>query len=146
MKKWQIVLMVIVTIICGIGITNFILNPERKVKNFVKANEVELVEIAEQYLDYEQGVKTEYKNARIDGVFQGEYPIVQFYYSGFGIAPSGTYYGFYYSPDDVVATYCNEDYPMEMLDDGEWKWSGKGDNGGSIKKIKDNWYYYEAWF
>lgn len=134
------------TVICGIGIMNFINNPERNIRSFVKANEAELVEIAEQYLDYEQGLDKYYKKVEIDGVFEGEYPIVQFYYSGFGIAPLGTYYGFYYSPDDAVTTYCNEDYPVKMCADGEWEWSGVGDNSGVTKKIQDNWYYYEAWF
>lgn len=146
MKKWKIVLIIIVIIVCGIGVINFINNPERKIRGFVKANETELEEIAEQYLNYEQGLDKYYKHVKIDGVVQGEYPIVQFYYSGYGIAPAGTYYGFYYSPDDVVTTYANEEYPMETVGDAEWEWSGVGDNGGIIKKIQDNWYYYEAWF
>ncbi len=46
--------------------------------------------------------------------------------------------------------YLEQDYvnkeELKMVSEDEWTWEDIGDNGGRIRKIRDNWYYYEAWF
>lgn len=80
------------------------------------------------------------------GIYKGDTDIVQYDFSGKGIAPASIYYGFYYSPDDIPVPYDNADYDLELKSADEWTWDGVGDNGGIIRKICENWYYYEAWF
>lgn len=62
------------------------------------------------------------------------------------ISWGNTYYGCYYSPDDVPLAFQNAD--VELSQDGHdyWKWSADGDNHGSTTKIIDHWYYFEAEF
>ena len=56
------------------------------------------------------------------------------------------YFGCFYSPDDVPAAFQNAD--VELVQDGEnrWVWQGEGDNCGSVEKLRDKWYYFEAQF
>ena len=82
----------------------------------------------------------------MDGVFQGEQKIVQFYFSGKGLVPSSTYYGFYYSEENTPAAFQNVSEELEPVSENEWTWSDGTDNGGMTKRIVDNWFYYEAWF
>lgn len=104
-------------------------------------------DIALEHLNGDETV-TEYKGIEVKGMYSGEHPIVQFYYSGTGIVTSSTYYGFYYSKDDVPAAFQNGAYELVPASDSEWAWEeDEGtDNGGLTKRITDNWFYYEAWF
>ncbi len=118
---------------------------EGRINHFVKSNETALEEIA---LDQLGGVETvsEYQGAKIEGVCSGEHKIVQFFSGGFGLVPSSTYYGFYYSEDDVPVAYANSNNKLTVVSDNEWAWDDGTDNGGITKKISEHWYYYEAWF
>lgn len=124
-------------------------NTERDIREFVQANQAELVNIAENYLSGNTS-QVEYKGVSIEGVYEnqqtGETPIVQFYFSGFGIVPSSTYYGFYYSAADTPASYQNCGYELFSVTDGEWEWSDDTGNGGITKRICDCWFYYSASF
>lgn len=79
-------------------------------------------------------------------VIMGEYVIVDFFVTGFGLVPSSTYYGFYYLPEDLPLMYMDGMAKLTKYEEGAWEWQGAGDNGGIIKKITDGWYYYEASF
>ncbi len=118
---------------------------EHKIDKFVLNNQEELEQVAHAYLqgDFDQ---KEYKKVKIDGLFEGEHQIVQFFHSGVGIAPSSKYYGFYYSEDNVPVSFQNGREPVKEVAENEWTWKGSGDNGGRTKKIVERWYYYEAWF
>ncbi|MBR3841522.1 MAG: hypothetical protein IKM20_10330 [Erysipelotrichales bacterium] len=144
----RIVIVFAVMFIC-FKVISYCFYPEREIKNFVNKNYLELEEIANDYLVNKISVK-EYKGVEIEGVFKGDTDIVQFYYSGFGIAPASTYYGFYYSPNDIVVMHCNsQDTACKLVNtkDNEYEWScDESDNGGRILKIRDYWYYYEAWY
>ena len=120
-------------------------NPYAKIAKYVNQNEGNLRASCEGYLEqeYVNNVDTEIK---VEGIYGGEHTIVQFFYSGKGIVPASVYYGFYYSPDDVPVPYCNGNEELKQVSEDEWTWEGIGDNGGRIRKIRDNWYYYEAWF
>lgn len=75
-----------------------------------------------------------------------EHPMVEFTLSSFGLVPSTSYYGCYYSPDDVPVPFQNVDVSLVQANDGTWEWSDEGDNHGTTAKIKDCWYYFEAHF
>lgn len=74
--------------------------------------------------------------------WDGTYRMTEFIIMSWG----STYYGCYYSPDDVPLAFQNTD--VELTQDGHeyWEWQTEGDNHGSISKIMDHWYYFEAEF
>lgn len=86
---------------------------------------------------------------RLDGIFKSqtdgndEAGIVQYMVKAYGLPSAGTYYGFYYSPDDEPAAYQNID--CRLMEDGEnrWSWSKDGASGVTYK-ICDKFYYYKA--
>ena len=57
-----------------------------------------------------------------------------------------TYYGCYYSKDDVPLPFQNVDVELVQINDNKWVWQAQGDNKGSTSKIMKNWYYFEASF
>jgi hypothetical protein len=145
MKKWNKIIIAAVLIIIAICAVKYITYPERRIKNFINQNREELVAIAEAYLKSDTTIMT-YKGVRVEQVFRGNNDIVQFYYGGVGIVPASTYYGFYYSPDDIPAAYQNVNCRLSAVSDVEWEWSDGTDNGGRTIRIMKNWFYYEAWF
>ena len=72
--------------------------------------------------------------------------VVAFNMGGFGLAPSSVYYGFYYSPEDIPVGTGEGQLVKAEEDSACWSWQGYGDNGGEIRRIKPNWYYYKCWF
>ena len=56
------------------------------------------------------------------------------------------YFGCFYSPDDKPAAFQNAD--VELIQSGEdrWTWQGEGDNCGSVEKLREKWYSFEAQF
>lgn len=129
----------LITFICSM------LTPYKRINHYINRNHENMELACEGYLVYGETDK-EYDGIEIQGIFGLDKKIVQFYYTGFGIAPSSKYYGFYYSPEDIPACYCNDRFHLNEITNDEWSWNGDGDNGGIIRKIRDKWYYYEAWF
>lgn len=72
--------------------------------------------------------------------------IVEFSTGGHGFGPSSTYIGFYYSENDIPASFQNGSEKLTKIDENKWEWIGVGDNHGITIKIRKNWYYYEASF
>ncbi len=74
--------------------------------------------------------------------WEGEHEMAEFVIGTLG----DTYYGCYYSPDDVPLAFQNT--VVELLPDGEgrWTWSTEGDTHGVTSKIKENWYSFQASF
>ena len=62
----------------------------------------------------------------------------------FGIAPASIYSGIYYSPADEPMS-MDSGAALHEEKDG-WSWHGAGDNRGYIRRICENWYYFEASF
>ena len=122
-------------------------NPERRIFAMVERN-LEKYEIAaQQMLSGEiaaSGVKV--PGVHDVDVIMGDHIVVDFFVTGYGLAPSGGYYGFYYSPEDLPMMYMDEMAKLTEYESGAWTWQGVGDNDGVIKKIADCWYYYEATF
>ena len=105
MKKWKKSLTIVTILILAGVVLKLCTNPEIRIRNFVSKHESDLREIAMDYLSGEKyillGQEESYKGVKVQGLQEGEHPIVEFFYSGKGIVPSGVYYGFYYSPDDM---------------------------------------------
>lgn len=86
---------------------------------------------------------------KLDGVFKSqasgndEAGIVQYMVKAYGLPSAGTYYGFYYSPDDEPAAYQNIDCRLMEDGDNRWSWSKDGASGVTYK-ICDKFYYYKA--
>ena len=86
---------------------------------------------------------------RLDGVFKSqasesdETGIVQYTVNAYGLPSAGTYYGFYYSPDDEPAAYQNIDCRLMEDGDNRWSWSKDGASGVTYK-ICDKFYYYKV--
>ena len=142
--KRRICILLLVAIL-GMFAFKIAFDPYAKISRYVNHNEGNLRASCEFYLEQNH---VNWADTEIDvmGIYGGEHKIVQFFYSGKGIAPAGIYYGFYYSPDDIPVPYCNGNEELTMVSEVEWTWENVGDNGGRIRKIQDNWYYYEAWF
>lgn len=165
----------IAAVAVSIGIVLFFLlrqfNYEKRAERLVMRYEAKLTTIAEEYLAADAGTKQKmlekqqisWHGAKLSGLFPET--VVAFYLGGFGLAPSSTYYGFYYSPDDIpvgtgegtlheirsekvedVKHDNTEQDNLETEKGDHWEWQGYGDNGGEIVKIKAHWYYYKCWF
>lgn len=86
---------------------------------------------------------------RLDGIFKSqtdgndEAGIVQYMVKAYGLPSAGTYYGFYYSPDDEPAAYQNIDCRLMEDGDNRWSWSKDGASGVTYK-ICDKLYYYKV--
>lgn len=86
---------------------------------------------------------------RLDGIFKSqasesdEAGIVQYMVKAYGLPSAGTYYGFYYSPDDEPAAYQNIDCRLMEDGDNRWSWSKDGASGVTYK-ICDKFYYYKV--
>ena len=134
----------IAIVLAAVLVGRYLLNPERRIFSMVVKNQEEYQKAAVQLLEMGE----EPKLGGVDRVVvsQGDHMMVDFYVTGFGIAPSSTYYGFYYSPDDVPLAYPNADAALTQYERNSWEWSANGDNRGVTKKIADCWYYYEASF
>lgn len=69
---------------------------------------------------------------------------VEFSCDGWGLVPSSSYYGFYYSPQGprVFQGAAVKLTPQ----DGGYAWQAEGDNRGFTREIGEDFYYYEAHF
>lgn len=148
MKKVIVVFLIIVIVLCSIPIvTSHIISYINKAKinsivrnnlkplnNFIKNGSYsDLLEI--------KGIK----DIHIFETDEGN-TYIDYFISGFGIVPSGVYYGFYYHSVDEPIGY--QGTSVELTKDGQgWSWNeSNGDNWYYTEKIEDHWYYYEAGF
>ena len=118
-----------------------------KVKTFqyVKTNSQQLTAEAEAIIENGIYAHHRYDNMTVTYYPAASYPIVEFSTDGFGIAPSGYYTGFYYSPEDIPVRYNGNGTAIEQYKNG-WSYQDRGDNHGYTEKICDNWYWYKFWF
>ena len=111
--------------------------PEHEAIRFVEKNSADFSEIVESELT----IPTIFNGQEVD-VWNGEHPMYEFTLSVWG----DTYYGCYYSPDDVPLSFQNCNIALIGDRNGGWTWSAEGDNHGITRKIADKWYYFEAAF
>ena len=76
--------------------------------------------------------------------------VIDFYCGGAGMGPATSYYGFYYTAEDVpAAIFCGTSLGSKELlaQDGKgFSVSAEGDDHYYTEKILDHFYYYEAHF
>lgn len=74
--------------------------------------------------------------------------MVEFKTGGFGLAPSSTYKGFYYSSDNMHKVFSAADASIAPLDiNGDYAtWTDGTDNHGQSTRIIDHWFWFEASF
>lgn len=147
MKRKRTIIIALLLLVLSVPIIySTFFTPYKRIERFVNDLGGKLNHGCEFYL--EQGYVNPSGGKPVDvmGIYGDTNKIVQFYYSGFGMGSATKYYGYYYSPNDVPVPYCNDDYVLMETSAEEWTWNGDGDNGGIIKKIRNNVYYYEAWF
>ena len=80
------------------------------------------------------------------GDFMGNEEMLQFTLSARGFGSQTSYYGVYYSYRDVPYAFQYGDFPLTPISEGVWQWQAEGDNHGLTEKIRDHWYYFEAYF
>ncbi len=119
----------------------WVCTPQERVALFVRSHHEDLSEIACACLAGDAAVER-YRGIKVEGLYDGEHPIVQFYAFGWGLIP---YLGFYYSPDDTPAAFQNVQAELTPAGKDRWEWTDGTDNRGMTVKIGDGWYYYEAW-
>ncbi len=74
--------------------------------------------------------------------WEGTHSMTEYIVMSFG----DTYYGYYYSPDDVPLAFQNTNVKLTQDGHDYWVWQADGDNHGATSKILDHWYYFEASF
>ena len=141
-KKGRTIAILLVVALVVTATVAWVCTPGERVASFVQSHKEDLSEVASAYLNGDTSTES-CRGASVDGVFDGEHPIVQFYTLGWGLVP---YMGFYYSPDDTPAAFQNVNVELMLTGDNRWEWTDGTDNRGMTKRIDDCWYYYEAWF
>lgn len=73
---------------------------------------------------------------------------VEFWTGSFGLVPSSTYKGFYYSVDNSHKVFSVADASISPLEiNGDYaSWTDGTDNNGSSTRIIDKWFWFEASF
>lgn len=137
MKKKLLSLVLAAIVIYGLG---FWMTVEQRAIRFINKYGAE-IEAAYLTNDFPENF-----GGKEYSVWNGEHPMVEFVFSGWGLAPSSVYCGCYYSPDNVPLAFQNTEHPLIRLDINTWTWHGEGDNWGKTVKIRDNWYYYNVHF
>lgn len=79
-------------------------------------------------------------------VWPGDHDSIEFHLFGSGLGSQTSYYGCYYSFDDVPLPYCYATTDLVQEGENYWTWLGEGDNHGATRKLSDHWYYFEAYF
>lgn len=134
-KKWApVVLIAAIALLCA---AVYFSNPQLRVKTFVSLHKQKL----EQGIEANLGVPA---NIGVDvfNTWSGEHSMTEFILFTWG----DTYYGCYYSPDDVPLAFQNTKVKLTQDGHAYWTWKAGGDNHGATSKIADRWYYFEASF
>ena len=141
-KKKRIIIGILILLVVAIGILS---NPKVRTNLFVRMYHEQI----EEGLRVNAGVPAD--DAVVFGyesvnTWEGEHSMVEFLISSSGFGSETTYYGCYYSPDDVPLAFQNTEAELTQCGHDSWKWSAEGDNEGKTMKIMDHWYYFEASF
>lgn len=139
MKKTKRKISLIAWVVALLVVFAYRNTPEHRVERFVAQNSAVLEQtLGEGMNAYPEGLGIRYYNR-----WNGEHEMSEYLL----FTQGDSYYGCYYSPDDVPLPFQNAQ-SVELVPDGEncWRWQGEGDNRGMTKKITEKWYYFEAGF
>ena len=134
-KQYLLLAVVILLLLC------FLSNPFLRVKTFLFLSHEKL----ENALLSGNGVPP-MMGVKDHDTWEGEHTMEEFLLFASGFGSETTYYGCYYSWDDVPLAFQNLDVPLTQTGHAYWKWQGEGDNWGATQKILDHWYYFKASF
>lgn len=133
------------TLSCGVFLMASFVHPFSKwmIWQYVLRNQEKLTAYAQNVID-EQPLNPKYYNGW--RVYYYSENMVEFCTSSFGLTPSTTYKGFYYSADDLPHGFQNVPVDFHETENG-WEWTELvGDNIQYTERITLNWYWYEAKF
>lgn len=141
MKKKPIVICAIILLIAlGLGFQ------DNLIRAYVTLCHEELESYASQMLEIAEQTTDNY------GVWKTScYPddgMIEFHTGGWGLAPSSTYKGFYYSVDNTHKLFsaAYEDGVSMEIDGDNASWTDGTDNHGISIRIMKNWFWFEASF
>ena len=119
---------------------------EKLIQTYVVVARKNLVAYAENLLDSDDRQSDRYGFWKVRSY--PEEQMVEFHTGGFGLAPSSTYKGFYYSADNVHKMFSVADKSLTTMDieGNHATWTDGTDNHGTSMRISDNWFWYEASF
>ncbi len=138
-KRLVIVTVILILLLCMIF-------REKLIQTYVVVARKNLVAYAENLLDSDDRQSDHYGFWKVRSY--PEEQMVEFHTGGFGLAPSSTYKGFYYSADNVHKVFSVADKSLSTLDvaGDHATWTDGTDNHGTSIRITDNWFWYEASF
>ena len=142
---------ILIAIIMNASNDNNPYNNYNDISKYVNENYEELEHIAIEYINGNEIQKPQYVSSISVHSPDKQYvhsdnTIVEFSQGGSGLVSTSTYYGFYYSENDIPAAFQNCSKELTEYEKYKWSWTGVGDNRGTTIKIRDNWYYFEASF
>lgn len=131
-KKWLLAALILLALLIG-----YFSNPFLRVKTFIYLHHNQ---IEEPMLDH-NGIPV-IPGVKAHNTWAGEHEMTEFIL----FTQGSTYYGCYYSWDDVPLAFQNVDVELVQNGHAYWKWQGEGDNRGATQRILDHWYYFEVSF
>ena len=119
---------------------------EKLIQSYVVVMREHLVTYAEKLLDHDDRQSDRYGFWEVRSY--PEEQMVEFHTGGFGLAPSSTYKGFYYSAENVHKVFSVADKSLATMGiEGDLAtWTDGTDNHGTSMRITSNWFWYEASF
>lgn len=140
MKKKVISILVIAVLMLGL------IFKDNLIRGYVSLRHEKLESYATQML---KGRKQPNENYGIWKTWcSHEEDVVEFQTGAWGLVPSSTYKGFYYSADDThkVFSVANADAVHLEIDGDHASWTDGTDNHGTSVRIREKWFWYEASF
>ena len=153
-KKLWIGLGVLLVVLALLAVLWFKLFPPRwAVERYVLGHQEELDAYVQRLLETDPAQLEDYHGYSAGDTYDGwdvtYYPhsgMIEFQTSAFGLVPSSTYSGFYYSPEDVPMGFQSAQVDFAEHGDG-WLWEEpEGDNRQYTQRITEHWYWYDVRF
>lgn len=141
MNKKRIMIIVIALII----ILAFVFK-DNIIRTYVTVSHEKLEQYSSDFLDKKDNQSATYGLWDVRSNSEGN--MVEFITSSFGLVPSSTYKGFYYSVDNThkVFSFANASIVTMEIDGDTATWTDGTDNNGTSNRIIDNWFWFEASF
>ena len=151
-RRWLAVLLSL--LVLGGGVLGYYSSPELRVRVFlwqyqemleerIGAARGDAGEVEGEFFSNPMPVLSGIKSFE---VWQGEHDMIEFHLFGKREQSGTSYYGCYYSFDDVPLPCRNGAVALKQTGEGEWSWQGDWNNRGLTRKLSDHWYYFEACF
>ena len=127
------------------GIVSFLLavllwqlTPEQRVARYISAHREDLEARADAYFAGEASFSYP-GDLFAANTWPGEHSMAEYILFSHG----ATWYGCYYSPDDVPLAFQNAAVPLTQTADG-WAWGGKSNYLGETSRLAPNWYFFQV--